>query len=211
MLQRVFSGAVNSEEYSAAHNAAFSLARLYGHVTDKATLEVIRRPSRDPDAPAEQALGAWVQGLGGEPLEGSFARVSDAPATPLGHEPLPNPNGFNALAGPEPLGPAGPEPSGPLVSTELSNDFNDLDWIAPDWIARDLIAPDGGVPGRPENGAPSRAVTGTPYASGRTKPLRPGAHTIPPPKKRVPPPKRRVPVKKRVLTPRIPSAKDLFG
>jgi hypothetical protein len=53
MLQRVFAGAHSEGEYSAAHNAAFSLARLYGHVTDKATLEVIRRPSRDPDAPSE--------------------------------------------------------------------------------------------------------------------------------------------------------------
>ena len=41
MLKRVFAGAHMEGEYSAAHNAAFSLARLYGHVTDKATLEVI--------------------------------------------------------------------------------------------------------------------------------------------------------------------------
>jgi hypothetical protein len=63
MLQRVFAGAHAKEEYSAAHNAAFSLARLYGHVTDKATLEVIRRPSRDPDAPSEQVLSDWVASL----------------------------------------------------------------------------------------------------------------------------------------------------
>jgi hypothetical protein len=67
MLKRVFAGAHSEGEYSAAHNAAFSLARLYGHVTDRATLEVIRRPSRDPDAPSEQALGAWVEALPGLP------------------------------------------------------------------------------------------------------------------------------------------------
>ena len=63
MLKRVYANAHASEEFSAAHNAAFSLARIYGHVTDKATLEVIRRPSRDPDAPSEQALASWVNDL----------------------------------------------------------------------------------------------------------------------------------------------------
>jgi hypothetical protein len=63
MLHRVFVGAWHKEEFSAAHNAAFSLARLYGHVTDKSTVEVIRRPSRDPDAPSEQALSSWVNSL----------------------------------------------------------------------------------------------------------------------------------------------------
>ena len=91
MLKRVFSGAFNGEEYSAAHNAAFSLARLYGHVTDRQTLEVVRRPSRDPDAPSEQALSSWVEALPGLPAPGpealpeaTFLRVSDAPAAPLG-------------------------------------------------------------------------------------------------------------------------------
>jgi len=208
MLQRVFSGAVNADEFSAAHNAAFSLARLYGHVTDKATLEVLRRPSRDPDAPAEQALGAWVAGLGGSPLEGSFlrhpegsepqiARVSDAPAPPLGLNEPPNPNGFNALAGPEPSRLEGPEPQG----SGLSNEINDLGLITSDWIACD-----GGVPGRPENGAPTGPVTGTPVAGARTTLLGPRA-----PKKGAPFQRGKVPVKKRVLSPRIPSAKDLFG
>ena len=63
MLKRVYAGAQSAEEYSAAHNAAFSLARLYGHVTDRATVEIIRRPSRDPDAPSEQALSSWVESL----------------------------------------------------------------------------------------------------------------------------------------------------
>ena len=65
MLKRVFAGAHSEGEYSAAHNAAFSLARLYGHVTDRTSLEVIRRPSRDPDAPSEQALTSWVDSLPG--------------------------------------------------------------------------------------------------------------------------------------------------
>src|SRR4029077_1118249 len=78
MLQRVFAGAHAKEEYSAAHNAAFSLARLYGHVTDKATLEVIRRPSRDPDAPSEQVLSDWVASL---PVVGSSPALPwDAPS-----------------------------------------------------------------------------------------------------------------------------------
>ena len=70
MLKRVFAGAHSEGEYSAAHNAAFSLARLYGHVTDKSTVEVIRRPSRDPDAPSEQALMSWVETLPGLPSPG---------------------------------------------------------------------------------------------------------------------------------------------
>ena len=53
MLQRVFSSAYHADEFNAAHNAALSLARLYGHVNDRQTLEIIRRPSRDPDAPSE--------------------------------------------------------------------------------------------------------------------------------------------------------------
>src|SRR3954469_23332821 len=74
MLKRVFAGAHSAEEYSAAHNAAFSLARLYGHVTDKATLEVIRRPSRDPDAPSEQALASWVEALPALPAPSPLAQ-----------------------------------------------------------------------------------------------------------------------------------------
>jgi len=131
MLKRVFAGAHSEGEYSAAHNAAFSLARLYGHVTDRATLEVIRRPSRDPDAPSEQALSSWVEALpalagpGPGPMDqASFLRLADAPAPLLGPKPSQleaqnanDPKGLDAI---EPSGPSGPEGPGP----ELSNNIN---------------------------------------------------------------------------------------
>jgi hypothetical protein len=171
MLQRVFTGAYHAEEYSAAHNAAFSLARLYGHVTDRATLEVIRRPSRDPDAPSEQALSSWVDALPGlgasgpealtsGPSEARFLRLSDAPAAPLGPaspEARPeNPNEINALRGVEPLEPS-PEPQGPSPEgSKFSNDFN---WLGPDGRL---------APGRPENGAPTTPVTEAPPSGGHS-------------------------------------------
>lgn len=107
MLQRVFAGAHSEGEYNAAHNAAFSLARLYGHVTDKSTLEVIRRPSRDPDAPAVQALGDWVAAL--PVISGPSPCLESLPsgATPS--------QGLGAIAAaPTGLGPLNlpPEPSG---------------------------------------------------------------------------------------------------
>jgi len=130
MLKRVFAGAFHDGEYSAAHNAAFSLARLYGHVTDKATLEIIRRPSRDPDAPSETALGDWIAGLpalnGPGPSPADTTRegpLPSAPATLLDHEPR------------------GPGP-------ELSNDINWLD--GSDVRGR----PENGAPARPVTGTP---------------------------------------------------------
>jgi hypothetical protein len=169
MLQRVFAGAHSEGEYSAAHNAAFSLARLYGHVTDKSTLEVIRRPSRDPDAPSEQALSAWVEalpalagpgpGLGPLPDGPSFLRVSDAPAGLLGPD-LAIPHPDTVIPHPDTAGPAGPGPQGP----ELSNEIN--------WLGLDgSPAP---VRGRPENGAPAPTVTGTPNPCGSAGLLGPG-------------------------------------
>ena len=217
MLKRVFAGAHSEGEYSAAHNAAFSLARLYGHVTDRATLEVIRRPSRDPDAPSEQALSSWVEALPSGPQalpsealgQASFLRVSDAPANLLENPTVPEPqnhndiNGLTAFKsqGQEALT-SGPGPQGPEL-------FNDIKW---------LTEGPGPTRGRPENGAPSSPVTEAPQQRARTTALGsvvPGPRSPRPPpgkKKKVPPKRRRVPVKKGEK-PRLvlPSAKDLFG
>jgi hypothetical protein len=228
MLKRVYAGAHSAEEYNAAHNAAFSLARLYGHVTDKATLEVIRRPSRDPDAPSEQVLSDWVASL---PVVSPDALGLELSA--------------GALEGPHsraPAAPLGPEPS---ARTDLLRDnitklgsglqldlFNDINGLAM-------------AEGRAtiENGAPMGQVTGTPHRGARsgehskslaTEPLTTESlateplTTEPPPKKRVPRkpkegtgPTRGKIQKKRKLPPRgqsvkksrtkFPSAKDLFG
>src|SRR5215467_1856022 len=63
MLKRIYAEAMYSNELAPAHNAAFSLARLHGLVVDRAQLDVIRRPSREPDAPAELAMSEWIQRL----------------------------------------------------------------------------------------------------------------------------------------------------
>jgi hypothetical protein len=175
MLKRVFAGAHSEGEYSAAHNAAFSLARLYGHVTDRATLEVIRRPSRDPDAPSEQALSSWVEALPalagpgpealGEPVtEARFLRVADAPAAPLGQFEAQEQihNDINWLE----AEPSGPGPSSP----ELSNEINGLEGPGP-------------TPGQSENGAPSSPVTVTPTRRGHSGLSGPGG-PIPTPSKK---------------------------
>jgi len=197
MLKRVFAGAHSEGEYSAAHNAAFSLARLYGHVTDRATLEVIRRPSRDPDAPSEQALSSWVEALpalaGPGPLpEGpSFLRVADARAAPLGPEPsqAQSPNDINGLDR------EGPSPQGP--SPENSNEIN--------WLNRGTT-----VAGRPENGAPARPVTGTPDGCGRTELLASGGPG-PTPIKKTGPPVEIEGTSTNTGKSEWPSAEELFG
>lgn len=202
MLRRVYAEALHSGEYGAAHNAAFSLARLHGLIIDRAQIDVVRRPAREPDAPAEQALGAWVEAL--PPMitiEGPKAQ--DA-------------SNINSLAGPGPLGPevyaspdgvmipsqAGPGPSGPENLNEIKG------------LAR---------PGRPENGAPTVAVTGTPSVSAQSAPEAKARHSKAgsaprAPKKRVPlrtkkvGPKPLKRPKKIKLVPRvIPTAKELFG
>jgi len=216
MLKRVFAGAHSEGEYSAAHNAAFSLARLYGHVTDRATLEVIRRPSRDPDAPSEQALSSWVEALPAlagpgpdqalgplGPLEAPrFVRLPDAPAPPLGqHVSGPegqSPNENKALASSEAslhqAPTAGPEGPG----LEISNEIN--------WLGLDGK----GVGGRPENGAPSRAVTMTPTKRGPSGVLGPGAPGVPPSEKGAPLQQEQVPGTN-TGPEGIPSFEELFG
>ena len=217
MLKRVFAGALHDAEYSAAHNAAFSLARLYGHVTDRATIEILRRPSRDPDAPSEQALGDWVASLpalngpgpapAAERAEGDLPARPDAPAAPYNHQPEPQSqflNDINAMSGPEPQGPylhtAGPGPS----EAELCNEIKGLDGSGM------------AVPGRPENGAPSSPVTEAPTPRGGAGLLgpKPSGHT-PVRQKRVPLKPKRVPVKKREKSGaekrKAKKMKELFG
>jgi len=190
MLQRVFAGAHAAEEYSAAHNAALSLARIYGHVTDRASIEVLRRPSRDPDAPSEAALEAWAASLPvvnpGPGLE-NMARNSA-----LSGPGLENMARNSALSGPPapPLGGPGPEPSGPEPymhvdmhrnQSEFSNDINGLH----EFRTLTGIGPTGG---RSENGAPAEPVTVTHHPRAGSGLLGPG-----PPEKGAPVPTRQVP------------------
>lgn len=147
MLKRVYAGAQSEGEYSAAHNAAFSLARLYGHVTDRSIVETIRRPSRDPDAPSEQALASWVETLPG--LDGPVSAAIEGPG--------PGPAVEGPSIGPPRSAPAellGPEVPGP--QSELVSNINGL--------------AEGPGPGRSRtgNGAPVGPVTGTPDARGQS-------------------------------------------
>jgi hypothetical protein len=201
MLKRVFAGANSEGEYSAAHNAAFSLARLYGHVTDKATLEVLRKPSREPDAPSEQVLGDWVASLPGPTIEAQALPSSPegalkgplrcAPAPLLGLDlprPEPSDRGGAMLSA---YNSASPEGSG-LEGSGLEG--SGLEGSGLGAARRD---------GRMEieNGAPTRPVTGTPTGGGRAVPLVVSRETKPPTpveRKRVPSKAARVPVKKRV-------------
>ena len=228
MLQRVYAGAHAAEEYSAAHNAALSLARIYGHITDKATLEVIRRPSRDPDAPSEQDLAAWVESLPplnaqDRPGNREIAAPAVAPAAPLeqpSQPPQGKPSYFNGLA---------------LDRTDDAHDTHDDTMRVIHTRDRELRNDIKGLatPGPSENGAPLAPVTGTPTArahssllgGARTAVLGGVRKTNPQGKegtrpqggkgkrsllkKQVPVPKKRA--IKRKLRPRIPSAKDLFG
>jgi hypothetical protein len=235
MLKRVFAGAHSAEEYSAAHNAAFSLARLYGHVTDKATLEVIRKPSRDPDAPSEQALASWVQDLPALPAPSPLAfgpgpdvgpgpltidvlpnsppnspansAFSRAPANPIGPATVPEPQSLNEINGLDQS--AGPGPSTHDPRPEYVPGLVDENFLNDfNWLAGP-----GPTPGRPGNGAPTRPVTGTPIERAHsellshsdTKATR-GPGPTPTKTKRVPLKRRQVPGRKR----EFPTMEDLF-
>jgi hypothetical protein len=203
MLQRVYSSAYHADEFNAAHNAALSLARLYGHVNDRQTIDIIRRPSRDPDAPSEQDLSTWVESLPAINAPDGFSHSVIAPA-PEGSEA----SGI-ALGGPPHRAPA------PLLATPADTPTpvdnlatprdSAIDWTASRVLptsatARDIpsdindlpthsrLSPHNSAaphdvydvhdrhdtPGRPENGAPARPVTGTPNARAHAEPLRGG-------------------------------------
>jgi hypothetical protein len=201
MLQRVFSSAFHEGEFNAAHNASLSLARLYGHVNDRQTLEVIRRPSRDPDAPSETALGDWIAELPAinapapDAMQNTASNLAlrSAPASVLAQSPPTTPD----LAEPrDNLAEPQDNPAEPIdwnasqmlptssVSRSMSNDINDLpvnsrsDTLNSIESASDPIAYDtiGDVPGRSENGAPAGPVTGTPNQRAHSAPLAERAH-----------------------------------
>ena len=189
MLKRVYAGAHASEEYNAAHNAAFSLARLYGHVTDRATVEVIRRPSRDPDAPSEQALTSWVESLPGLPSPAPAAPAFGVEAGSEGSEgsELPPPCAPAPLLGSGsttvPAVPDIPHSSSLCAKSsenkaEKLNDFNEGRRGGTSCNAESAIASDapqraaGKAQGEIGNGAPSRPVTKIPTRGGHPAPLR---------------------------------------
>src|SRR6478736_5876176 len=123
MLARVYASALHTEDHGAAHNAAFSLARLYGLVIERSQVEVSRRPSRDPDAPAEVALSQWVAAIPGSagpegPAAGP-AELGPFRALPPGPEISNGPSGLGSQVanGPSSLG-SGP---GPEAVNEGSN------------------------------------------------------------------------------------------
>lgn len=156
MLQRVFAKALHDDQLNAAHNAAFSLARLYGHVTDRAVVDVLRKPSRDPDAPAERSLTNWIDAL---PVKG------------------PSPEGpqSDVQEGLEKAGSASPRPAieGPspgATYTRLSPEGSSPDVVSGQQ-AKPLISQGSGLgdgPRQSGNGAPVRPVTGTPNRRGRS-------------------------------------------
>jgi hypothetical protein len=188
MLQRVFSSAYHADEYNAAHNAALSLARLYGHVNDRQTLEIIRRPSRDPDAPNEQELSSWVESLpalNAPDGNGGFSHSVLAPAP----APAPIDGAGEGSTGPLSSAPAqllaqSDDSAVPIdwtrasrvlptstMSSDLPNGINDLPIDSTSVAITWREAGGTGVGGRPENGAPSGPVTVTPTTRARSGPL----------------------------------------
>ena len=194
MLQRVFAGSLASGEYGPAHNAAFSLARLYGLVIDRQVVGDLRRPSRDPDAPSEQALASWVTSLPGlsGPDTNSLGApglaadlwapglAADLPAPPAraparDGDPGPGLEGLNPNSGSslQAANEVMNEPSG-LAPQEL-NLHSGLEPRAAGLEGSShnssMISRAWRGPGEFENGAPSATVTGTPSSGARTPPV----------------------------------------
>jgi hypothetical protein len=140
MMKRVYVGAIHDSEYTPAYNAAFGLARLYGLVVDRAQLDVVRRPSREPDAPSELALGSWIEAL------------------PSGPPPKPVEAPLSARS-PPPIGP-GPS-SSPII--EASTYGSDLD--GPARAAQGPSIIENGAPARPVTGTPTPRAHSSPDAA----------------------------------------------
>lgn len=216
MLQRVYAAGIADGELGPAHNAAFSLARLHGLVIDRAQIGIdVRRPTRDPDAPAEQALEGWLKALPG-PTAG-LEPSSPKPLITLENSPI-----------------EGPEPSSLASGLELSNDIKGLGL---GWGRSENGAPVGPVTGTPSTGGRADPYTSGPDLTGSgpnsAAPHQSASRPPPPPrqgppeKKRVPPPAKRVPGRKRgrpkgskdtkprrqsaKFAEKVPSFRDLFG
>ena len=248
MLQRVFSGALASADWGPAHNAAFSLARLYGLVIDRATIVDLRRPSRDPDAPAETALADWVASL--PALPSPAGPGPESPAAAAASPPRPEEARATARAPSPDAETSGLDSENKSKINELSlgpqdvnafiSDNPNVHSLGPSGLDRDLSNDFNGLAGLRQgpdqfgNGAPTPAVTGTPSTGARfgyevkypevidlIAETDGGTPNTPPIQKRVPRQKKQRVVEKRgikttrqgkrILKPRIPSAKDLFG
>lgn len=147
MLNRVYAKALHDDQLNAAHNAAFSLARLYGHVTDRAIVETVRKPSRDPDAPAERSLSNWIDALPVRALEGP------GPSEGLGESPVEaaSPSPRETIEGSDREPSSGPNP---LISQGSGLESS---------------------PRQSGNGAPTSGVTGTHPTRAGSAVLSPGA------------------------------------
>jgi hypothetical protein len=176
MLQRVYAKALANGEHNAAHNASFSLARLYGHVTDRATLEVTRRPSRDPDESPTKALGAWL-----DVIEQGSQQALNSPASLDAHLAIDAPQKPGQGPGPDvPTTSSGATLAAPLdvvASPEASfkgsglgqgsspaEKPNEINWLE--------------TGAQPGNGAPERPVTGTPASGAREDVLKNGGKSL---------------------------------
>jgi hypothetical protein len=139
MLHRVYAKALHDDQLNAAHNAAFSLARLYGHVTDRAIVETVRKPSRDPDAPAERSLTNWIDALpvrGSGPDEGLERAASASPRAAIearDQGPSPNPKPLISLGNSQGSSPGegrrqsgNGAPSRPVTGTPLARENSGL-------------------------------------------------------------------------------------